>query len=147
MFTLRSVRAQQKPWRVSRGHASQNSMLLQPFSRLSSGQLATIVDLYRDVFEALWEWPWDDIAALAQVKPGMERYWAQALLLDGQAAGFAIADYLAHSNLWYLHYFTVAPALRSRGHSIAGFCLDWQELPTRAMHRAGAGTGRRGSSS
>lgn len=116
-------------------------MRLQPFSHLSTGQLATVVDLYRATFEAPWEWPWQDIAALAN--PGASVYWAQALLLDDAAAGFAIANHLPRSNFWYLHYFAVTPSLRSQGlgSQVLGATLAAGEAVARqAGHRGCRGT-------
>jgi GNAT superfamily N-acetyltransferase len=90
-------------------------MHLRPFSLLTPTQLAAVVALYRSAFEAPWEWPWRDVSALAGAETSRQHFWARALLLDGDAAGFAIAGYLTQSNLWYLHYFAIAPALRGRG--------------------------------
>ena len=90
-------------------------MELLSFSALTASQLTEIVAIYREAFEAPWEWPTDRIAGLAQEEAAPARGCALALV-DGDAAiGLAIADYLPAANLSCLHYLAVAPARRCAG--------------------------------
>ncbi len=90
-------------------------MELLSFSALTASQLAEVVAIYREAFEAPWEWPADRIAGLAKEKAAPSRGCALALV-DGDAAlGLAVADDLPVANLSCLHYLAIAPARRGAG--------------------------------
>lgn len=90
-------------------------MELLPFSALTPSQLAEVVAIYRDAFEAPWEWSSDRIVELAHegATPAGEYTLA---FVDGDAAiGLAVASYLSGANLSYLRYLAIAPARRGAG--------------------------------
>ncbi len=90
-------------------------MKLLSFSELTDSQLADVVTIYREAFEAPWEWPVERIAGLAVGEAAPARGCALALADGGAALGLAVADYLPAANLSLLHYLAVAPARRSAG--------------------------------
>lgn len=91
-------------------------MNVLPFAELTSGQIAGAAAIYRDAFEAPWEWPADRIAGLAAACTAQDaRLRALALLDGGAVAAIAIAEYLPGGNVWYLHYLAVARTRRGQG--------------------------------
>lgn len=86
------------------------------FAELTSDQIAGAVAIYRDAFEAPWEWPADQIAGLAAANAAQDAPLRALALLDGsQVAAIAIAEYLPGGNVWYLHYLAVAVSRRGQG--------------------------------
>lgn len=118
-------------------------MELLSFSALTVSQLTEIVAIYREAFEAPWEWPVDRIAGLAKEEAAPARGCALALM-DGDAAiGLAIADYLPAANLSCLHYLAVAPARRCAG--AGAILLDAARAASEAWAQTAGRPGCRGT--
>lgn len=89
-------------------------MMILPFHALTPGQLAQVLAIYRQAFDAPWEWPAEKIAQLASSAADAD--WHTAALLTGDAVvALAVAKYFAATNLWYLHYLAVDATRRGQG--------------------------------
>jgi GNAT superfamily N-acetyltransferase len=89
---------------------------LVDFSELTPQQLDGLLAIYREAFEAPWEWPAEQVAALATPTGcAAARCRALALLDAGRSVGLAISQYLPVGNLWYLHYLAVEGGRRNSG--------------------------------
>lgn len=90
-------------------------MTILPFHALTPDQLNQVLAIYREAFEAPWEWPVDKVAQLADrtVPPSP---WQSAALLNGDTTiAIAIAKYFTETNLWYLLYLAVDAVRRGQG--------------------------------
>jgi GNAT superfamily N-acetyltransferase len=107
------------------------------FSELTPQQMGGFLAIYREAFDAPWEWPAEKVAALA--KPtGCAAACCRALaLLDGdRPAAMAISEYLPGGNLWYLHYLAVERGRRNSGFGSA-LLKDILPLGEEMAHAAG----------
>ncbi|MGC8781729.1 MAG: GNAT family N-acetyltransferase, partial [Anaerolineae bacterium] len=85
-------------------------------ARLTPEQMAAVVAIYREAFEAPWEMPAAALADFAAARAGESLLGrAVAAVAGGEAVGLALSGYLARSNLLHLKYLAVAPAWRGRG--------------------------------
>ncbi len=114
-------------------------MRLVEFSELTSQQLDLVLAIYREAFEAPWEWPVSQVAGLAAAGDGASRYRALALLDQGAPVALAIAEYLPAGNVWYLHYLAVAPGRRGAGigSALLAAVLPLGEITAQAAGRPG----------
>ncbi len=88
---------------------------VHPFAELTSDQVAEAVAIYREAFEAPWEWPAERIAGLGECAAPDARCRAVALLDDAAVVALAVAQYLPGGNVWYLCYLAVAASRRGQG--------------------------------
>lgn len=89
---------------------------IRPFSDLTPRQVAEAVAIYREAFEAPWEWPAERIAGLGAACAAPDaRCCAMALLDDDASVALAVAQYLPGGNVWYLCYLAVAASCRGGG--------------------------------
>ncbi|OQA39721.1 MAG: hypothetical protein BWY52_03070 [Chloroflexi bacterium ADurb.Bin325] len=114
-------------------------MPILPFHALTPAQLDQALAIYRDAFEAPWEWPVEKVAQLADrtIPPSP---WQSAALLDGDATvAIAIAKYFTETNLWYLLYLAVDAARRGQGEgsTLLAHMLALGEEQARAAGRPG----------
>lgn len=86
------------------------------FAELTSSQVAEAVAIYREAFEAPWEWPAERIAGLgAECAAPDSRCRALALVDGGAPVALAVAQYLPGGNVWYLCYLAVTASRRGGG--------------------------------
>ena len=91
-------------------------MKILPFYALTRGQVAEAVTIYREAFEAPWEWPAERIAGLGtECAAPAARCRALVLLDDDASVALAVAQYLPGGNVWYLCYLAVAASRRGQG--------------------------------
>lgn len=113
-----------------------------PFSVLTPGQLDAAVAIYREAFDAPWEWPADKIAGLARPGDGAAAAYALGLVDGGEAIGLAVASYLPGANLGYLRYLAVAPERRGAG--AGSILLDAARAAGEGWARTAGAAGCRG---
>ncbi len=121
-----------------RQHKKGNMPIL-PFHALTPDQLNQVLAIYRDAFEAPWEWPVEKVAQLAD-RTAPPSPWYNAALLNGDATvAIAIAKYFTETNLWYLLYLAVDAARRGQGDgsTLLTHMLQMGEEQARAAGRPG----------
>jgi GNAT superfamily N-acetyltransferase len=114
-------------------------MTILPFHALTADQLNQVLAIYRDAFEAPWEWPVEKVAQLADATAPPSP-WHSAALLNGDATvAIAIAKYFTETNLWYLLYLAVDAAQRGQGagSTLLTHMLQMGEAQARAVGRTG----------
>lgn len=116
---------------------------LVELARLTPGQLAAVVAIYREAFEAPWEMPADALAEFARVRGRASTLGrATAAIAGEEAIGLALSNYLPGANLLHLKYLAVAAAQRGRG--VGALLLCEQVAAGEAIARALGRPGCRG---
>ncbi|MCX7668809.1 MAG: GNAT family N-acetyltransferase [Anaerolineae bacterium] len=118
-------------------------MWLVDIARLTPRQMAAVVAIYREAFEAPWEMPAAELADFAMARAGACLLGRAIAAIEGEeAVGMALSTYLARSNLLHLKYLAVAPDRRGRG--LGSLLLHDQSAAGEAIARAAGWPGCRG---
>lgn len=76
----------------------------------------SVTAIYREAFEAPWEMPVAELPDFAAARTGDTLLGrAAAIVADEVAAGLALSNYLAESNLLHLKYLAIDPTRRNQG--------------------------------